>query len=252
MPRLTKAEKEMGARVAKLHHDTMLKEYPAEILTSYRNSRVYGYPNKSPNSITEFGDPVQTVIQTDSVSALFKASGKICVLNFADYVKPGGRYMLGDCAQEEFLCSESTLYEVLSRFQKYYEWNEQNKNHALYMDRAIYSPDIVFHRGDTGVVADVLSVAAPRWKVAGRYKMATEEDNVNALKSRFRFISEILAEHNVETFIGGAWGCGVFGQDPEMIAMLFKTTKWGSSLKRIIHPIPGGANLYDFQEVFQG
>ena len=38
----------------------------------------------------------------------------ICALNFASYKNPGGKFMDGSSAQEECLCHESILYEVLS------------------------------------------------------------------------------------------------------------------------------------------
>lgn len=69
---------------------------------------------------------------------------KIALLNFADYLSPGGRYLQGATAQEEILCHQSNLYQIISNFNKYYEWNNQHINYHLYRNRAIYSPNVVF------------------------------------------------------------------------------------------------------------
>ena len=52
--------------------------------------------------------------------------------------------MEGSSAQEESLCHESFLYNVLSRYKEYYHANTYCKNRNLYSDRALYSPDIIF------------------------------------------------------------------------------------------------------------
>lgn len=76
-------------------------------------------------------------------AALKYREGKTCVLNFASFKNPGGGFLKGTIAQEEYLCQNSTLYNVLSQFTSYYEKNRLNTNDALYWNRAIYSPGIV-------------------------------------------------------------------------------------------------------------
>lgn len=70
-------------------------------------------------------------------AALKYGEGKTCVLNFASFKNPGGGFLKGTVAQEEYLCQNSTLYNVLSRFTSYYEKNRLSTNDAL------YSPGIV-------------------------------------------------------------------------------------------------------------
>lgn len=202
-------------------------------------------PNQgSTNSVT-VGVPL------DTVSALFERDwpGKICILNYASYRNPGGGFLKGMQTQEESLCHESNLYLVLLAFKNsYYAWNRENMNHSLYLNRALYSPDIVFERDGVQKKADVLTCAAPNWDAASIYNNVTEEENRQAVFDRLAFISSILTDNDVNTFIAGAWGCGVFGQDPKMMAnamvdsILAPTVVWA---------IPPGYNYDMFMSVFE-
>ena len=82
----------------------------------------------------------------NSVEAIFNhAAGRTAVLNFASYKEPGGKFIDGSRAQEECLCAESYLYNVLKRFQHYYDWNKhRHLDLAMYRNRALYTPNVVF------------------------------------------------------------------------------------------------------------
>ena len=104
------------------------------------------------------------VVDMDSVSAIFQyAENNTAVLNFASYKNPGGMFVNGSKAQEECLCHESFLYNVLKENQNYYNWNNQHKNRALYLNRALYSPNIKFFHEDKELLEPVYE------KVAGKY-----------------------------------------------------------------------------------
>ena len=239
---------------ASRHHEMMNQLYGEEIEDSIRRSQIYG----TPLGVLEVGQPRQKFVPTDSISAFYdnyERSRKICILNFASYKNPGGGFMSGSSAQEESLCHESTLYEVISadRFKEYYEWNNEHKNRALYTDRAIYSPDIIVDREDNILKVDMLTCAAPNYSTAHRYQNITKEHNYKVLKNRMQFIANILEEQKVEIFIGGAFGCGVFGQDPNDLVNLYQTTIWGKHLEQIIHAVPGsGENVEVFRDAFGG
>lgn len=69
---------------------------------------------------------------------------KLCVLNFASFTNPGGGFIDGAMAQEEAICHNSTLYNILVEKMEFYNENRLNENHGLYTDRAIYSPSVLF------------------------------------------------------------------------------------------------------------
>lgn len=136
---------------------------------SIQRTIVYG-----PSSFLAKENPHFTLI----VSCLFKkvTEGKTAILNYASYKHPGGYFLGGSPAQEEALCHESNLYPILLSFDNtYYAWNKKNLNRALYLDRALYSPDVVFEKGGKQKKADVITCAAPNYRTAHRFQQVSLE-----------------------------------------------------------------------------
>ena len=114
------------------------------------------------------------------------------------------------------------MYSVLSRNIPYYAYNKHNLNKALYTDRALYSPHIRFFNGNNSTFCDVITCAAPNFTTARKYNMVSLEENYLALKNRCQFVVNIANYNKVSTLILGAFGCGVFGQNPNNVAKIFK------------------------------
>ena len=193
---------------------------------------------------------------TDSVSSVFKHAGPdtgtVAVLNFASYRNPGGKFLEGSSAQEESLCHESFLYNVLSKCDSFYDWNNSNVNRGLYLNRAIYSPGILFARDGRETMCDVITCACPNKIPAVRYHSFTAEENSEALRQRIAFIKDIAEDNAVDTLILGAFGCGVFMQDPEEVAHTFSETFRESTVKRIVYAVPGeNRNANVFRKCFE-
>ena len=253
MPRNNWKNKDERLHKAEAHNRYMEENYGSEIRYSIENSEVI----RNIAHKTGTGNPVIKVLDTDTVSAAFGYYGekqpqdhKVTVLNFASYKHPGGGYMSGAVAQEEALCHESFLYNVLSAFGDYYEQNKTDLNLGMYRNAAIYSPDVVFEHDGKAEKLNVITCAAPNYSVGLRYGKFGREENTKALLSRIEFIRDIAETKGSDLLVLGAYGCGVFRQDPTETAEIFKTTFERSDIPVIFFAVPGGKNLEAFVKVF--
>ena len=246
--------KEERAKVAQAHTERMSSVYADKIQNTIDASLIYGpVPIKAKRKFDDKRLMNIQVFATDSVSAsqmLCSDNSTTAVLNFASYKNPGGKFLNGSRAQEECLCHESYLYNVLKQFQGYYDWNQSNLNKGLYLNRGIYSPKVLF-RDEFEV--DVITCAAPNFGVASKYQNVSKEENREVLKSRIYFILDMATVNKVDNVVLGAFGCGVFKQDPYIVAEVFKECLNDyNCFKNIIFAIPEGhdeQNLIAFREV---
>ena len=207
---------EQRAEQAMMHVEYMQDRYAGQIQASISETTMHAAGNGTytPN-VTK-----QMVFASDTVEALMFAreqfpDKKIAVVNFANYFVPGGGFMNGAIAQEEALCHESTLYNVLAQKQDWYASHKDSvsANSELYSNQALYIPEVYFER-ERVVTADVITVAAPNANAfTGDAKMKKW-----TIKSRIEFIRDIAREHKVDVLIFGAFGCGAFGNDPDWVA----------------------------------
>lgn len=233
-------KKEERKKLAVKHHQEMMKLYKKEIEASVKASIVYETKDFSKRGQGKFPE-----IQVLDMPSEETVQDGYCILNFASFTKPGGGFLNGAIAQEEALCHSSNLYEVLCKFKgTFYKDNyEKYQNNGLYKDRAIYSPGIIFG-GEKR--ASVITCAAPNIKRYG-------ERNNTSLRSRCKFILDIAEENQEKILILGAFGCGVFGNNPFEVAKIFKelleTKEY--NFEKIIFAIPYSMeNLKAFNEEF--
>lgn len=259
--------KEERARQAKEHTRQMAEQYSEQIKESVKNTIEYmpAY-NGSLSYQAQQKEPSKTEMQVevdalDSISAIVKYAKdgeNIAVLNFASYKNPGGQFINGSKAQEECLCHASNLYNVLSEFQhSYYDWNSKNLNRSLYRDRALYSPDIIVHKDGKEIRCGVITCASPNKSAAQKYCNVSDQENSMVLKGRIEYVLKIAKDNCVDTLILGAYGCGVFGQDPKEVASVFKRLLEQPEFQcfsHVVFAIPEGRdrNLESFREVFKG
>ena len=175
--------------------------------------------------------PTYRLSQLPVVSELVRtkrAGGRnIGILNFASAKNPGGGFLNGAAAQEESLAMCGNLYLTQIKKQAYYEANRACRS-MLYTDHMIYSGGVVFIRENTDplwespLTASVLTVPAVNM---GQYLLKREGDSVHhaeeVMKNRMRKILNVFAEQKNEVLILGAYGCGVFRNDPVKIAAFF-------------------------------
>ena len=249
--------KEERAGLALAHTKEMEDLYKNEIEDCINETLVYNANSKFIEKRLN-GKQIIIVDEIDSVGAIFKyinANEITAVLNFASYKNPGGMFIKGSKAQEECLCHESYLYNVLKGCMGYYNINHKNKNKSLYTDRALYSPNVRFIRGDKDVFCDVITCAAPNKTAAKKYCNISDEENSKVLKERIEFVLKIAQDNGVDNLILGAYGCGVFGQDPLEVAKIFKEFLSGKykCFNKVIFAIPNKleVNYRCFQRIFK-
>lgn len=268
--------KEQRAEKARNHTRIMEEKYSEEIKKCVENTIIYDGLLNVEQAKNKTNEKIHArLYSVDSVSAIMlekekdnlnqenKENNKIAVLNFASFKNPGGMFYNGSSAQEESLCHESFLYNVLKEFENsYYKENRKHLNRALYQDRCLYSPSVVFQRGDTVVKCDVITCAAPNKKAAQKYQDVSDTLNRETLRGRVQFILNVADAQNVDTLILGAFGAGVFGQDPKEVAECFilELAQYKYNFKNIIFAIPRknenrfdqfNKNYYEFEKALK-
>ncbi|QIQ01372.1 TIGR02452 family protein [Streptomyces liangshanensis] len=192
--------------------------------------------------------------------------GAVAVLNFSSARNPGGGYLNGAQAQEEALCRASALYATLLRAPEFYAHHRANRG-PFYTDRVIHSPGVPVFRDDRGrflaapYQVGFLTSAAPNAGVIARTAPAEVPRIPAALAARAERVLETAVAHDYRRLVLGAWGCGVFRNDPAQVAEAFRASLTGAGrfaghfdeiVFGVLDRTPGGTTLEAFRRVFQG
>jgi uncharacterized protein (TIGR02452 family) len=160
---------------------------------------------------------------------------RVVALNFASAKNPGGGFLGGAKAQEEDLARCSALYACQIRHRDYYDAN-RSCGSMLYTDHLIYSPDVPFFRDerlellDAPFTASLITSPAPN---AGEASRRGETPLVRAtLERRAEHVLRVAAHHRHRVLVLGAWGCGVFRNDPRVVADVFARLLTAGALAR--------------------
>ncbi len=164
----------------------------------------------------------------EALEQLTRASGgRLGCLNFASAKNPGGGFLGGAQAQEESLARASGLYScLLTQNDAFYAVNRVHRS-SIYLDRAIFSPAVPFFRNDESAfldpyyTADVITCAAPNAGAVSHNEPDKVKLIIPALARRAEFVLRIAALEGIKRLVLGAWGCGVFRNDPAEVAGAF-------------------------------
>ena len=153
---------------------------------------------------------------------------KVCALNFAHALQPGGGVLHGSRAQEETLCRSSALYYSLIQDKPYQFYLYHNKNFEKLGNAAsdclIFTPDcptwIVDNKKlDKPFLTSFITSAAVN-------NSCSNQLGVNAIREihdqRIKKIIDCAIVNGVKNFVLGAFGCGEFNNDPFEIAESFR------------------------------
>jgi len=236
-----------------------------------------------------FGRTEFRVVYSPSLEAAGALKGclHIGVLNSASGKTPGGGFFKGTVSQEDCICRASLLYPCIAQFQlkrdHFYQINNSDQYRFSSSSCALFSPRVPVIRKDNveGKLLDAyyecsfVSIPAANAftaeKGANSSPAATPEpqdpdDSIdyeskrqvleNAMSDRiFRALS-IFAEQGCTDLVLSAFGCGVHGNDPSMVADIFKemiTKDFKGCFKTVVFAIQRSrpANYTAFSSVFE-
>ena len=153
----------------------------------------------------------------------------IWVLNFANAVHPGGGVRHGATAQEEDLCRTSSLLLSLESEAagEYYRYN-RGIGGDLGSSAVVLTPKVEivkFRNGERlpeSTVVSVITCAAPVYR-RDTYGLG-EAGYREMFRARVDRLLLCAAAFGCRHLVLGAFGCGAFGNDPEMVAELFRAS----------------------------
>ena len=221
----------------------------------------YSVNNTNLYTPEQLGSLLSTIVVTGQAKTAFEVTNEttldaarrlaaegeedILCLNFASAKNPGGGFLGGAVAQEESIARASGLYPCLLKAPEYYSYHREQQN-FLYSDHMIWSPRVPVFKSENGnVTHEVLcvSVVTSAAVNAGELQKrnAAKSSEIEAvMRTRIEKLLALCVANNHPTLILGAWGCGVFRNDPDMIAGLFYealTGKFAACFKRIVFAV---------------
>jgi len=138
-------------------------------------------------------------------------------------------------AQEEELFRCSNLHHISNNF------------YPLKYNEYLYSSGVVFiknknYQNIEAINCDVITIAAPNLNDGGNYmkSFSNTPEYVKLIKNKMRS----MLKTDKHTLILGAWGCGVFKNNPTQIATLFNSVieESNTSVKHIVFAVINDKN----------
>ncbi|GLW91922.1 TIGR02452 family protein [Actinokineospora globicatena] len=163
-----------------------------------------------------------------TLAAARRLGGDVAALVFASARNAGGGFLNGAQAQEESLARSSALYPCLRAAGDFYAYHRAHEE-LVYSDRVIYSPRVPVFRDDKGTFLPApypvtfLTASAPNHGAVARTQPHHLAKIPEILTRRAARVLQVAAANNHRRLLLGAWGCGVFANDPATVATAFHT-----------------------------
>jgi uncharacterized protein (TIGR02452 family) len=169
----------------------------------------------------------------------------VLCLNFASAKNPGGGFLGGAVAQEECIARASGLYPCLLTAMEYYNYHRKVGT-GLYSDHMIYSPAVPILKDEGGqeldapVCVTIITSPAVNAGVIMRDEGGKTDKIAPVMRVRIEKLLALCLSRKHTTLVLGAWGCGVFKNDPEEISQLFSealTGKFANQFQRVVFAV---------------
>lgn len=168
---------------------------------------------------------------------------KIAVLNFANAFHAGGGVTSGASAQEECLCRTSTLYPLIYRrtLRDTFYKHHKDLNTPKASDSLIYTEGVVICKTDCDYpermpkedwpTVDVITMAAPDLRVTSNIHapiiskgtFMNDAELFGYHVKRALHMLTVAAAKKADILVLGAFGCGAFQNNPDVVANAYKT-----------------------------
>lgn len=154
-----------------------------------------------------------------------------CVLNFASAKNPGGGFLRGARAQEESLARASALYPTIVNDGMYA--HHRANGDCMYSSWMIHSPGVPVFCDDDALLEEpyacaFLTAPAPNAGVVLERKPDRRAEVDRVMAERCTRVLAIAAAEGHRHLVLGAWGCGVFANDPSVVARAFRADLHGA------------------------
>ena len=210
-------------------------ELADEIQTSVQGARLF-----TPDELSEIarhdveGSSFETTITVSNETTLNAArrlakdlgDDLVLALNFASGKHPGGGFLRGSEAQEESIARASALYPTLNAHFEYYEINRAHPT-EFYTDHMIYSPAVPVFRDDSAAFLrepyklSILTAPAVKAGEITKHQPQLVSEISGTMQRRIGYVLHVAHLLGYKDLVLGAWGCGVFRNDPNEIAAHF-------------------------------
>lgn len=224
--RLRAIARDTVAIAEKGHYDTPTGRVTIPVGRAVAGTRLY----TPQDALPEPPEPANARIEVTGESTLVAArrlGSPVAALVFASARNPGGGFLNGAQAQEESIARASALYPCLLAAGDFYRHHRAHAD-LVYSDRVIHSPDVPVFRDDKGALlaepheVSFLTAAAPNRGAIARSQPDRLSAVPQALARRAARVLRIAAAHGHRRLVLGAWGCGVFANDPAVVAAGFR------------------------------
>lgn len=176
----------------------------------------------------------------------YEGAPGLLLLNFASARNPGGGFLGGATAQEEDVCRCSGLYPTLLTQPDYYATNRRHRS-TLYTHHLIHSPGVPFFRVARSTLlerpffASVITAPAPNAGAVLREDSDAGPAIDEALRRRAGYVLAVAQRTGAKTLVLGAWGCGVFMNEPAHVASAFgdwlESERFAGAFERVVFAV---------------
>ena len=137
--------------------------------------------------------------------------GRTCMLNMASYKHPGGGVMRGAMAQEEELSRRSNLMLDLTTYE-----------YPLSLNEFIYSKDVTFFKDGNYQLMDSFDCHVITIASINLNGLPMPKNYEAIMRTKIRTMIVEAQINGCENLVLSAFGCGVFKNDPYVVAQYFK------------------------------